>query len=87
MNDFLSGILVMLSLAIGAFQLRFWMKTKDRLFLAFMVAFVALGLTRGGLFVLDDESESRTYFYLIRFVAFVIIIIGIIDKNRRARRV
>lgn len=85
MNDFLSGVVVTLSIAIGLFQLRFWRKTKDRLFVWFFVSFVFFAFTRCGLFVLDDDSETRTYFYLLRLVAFLLIIVAVVDKNRRAR--
>lgn len=86
MNDFLSGMLVVLSLAIAAFQWRFWRSTKDRLFLFFMVAFILFAATRCGLFLISDDSETRSYFYLLRFVAFSAIVAAVIDKNRRARR-
>lgn len=86
MNDFLSGTLVALSLAIAAFQWRFWRTTKDRLFLFFSAAFLLFAATRCGLFMMSDDSETRTYFYLVRFVAFSAIIAAVIDKNRRARR-
>lgn len=86
MNEFLSGVLVVLSLAIAAFQVRFWRTTRDRLFLFFALAFVLLSVTRGGLFIVGDESETRSYFYLVRFVAFMAIIAAVIDKNRRTRR-
>jgi two-component system response regulator HydG len=33
---------------------------------------------------LKHLSETRTYFYVVRLVAFVLIIVGIWDKNRRA---
>lgn len=86
MNDFLSGMLVVLSLAISAFQWRFWRTTKDRLFLFFGAAFLLFAATRCGLFIISDDSETRTYFYLVRFVAFSAIVAAVIDKNARARR-
>ncbi len=86
MNDFLSGALVTLSLAVALFQLRYWRRSKDRLFAFFAAAFALMALNRVALFVLDDTSEGRTYFYLLRLLAFVLIIVAIVDKNRRARR-
>lgn len=86
MSDFLSGALVTLSIAVAAFQLRFWRRSNDRLFAFFGAAFLLMALNRAALFALDDASETRTYFYLLRFVAFVLIIVAIVDKNRRARR-
>lgn len=86
MNDFLSGTLVVMSVAIGLYQLRFWRKSQDRLFLYFAVAFFLMAINRFALFVVDEESESRTYFYVVRLIAFLLIIWAIVEKNRAARR-
>ena len=36
-----------------------------------------------GLSIVDPALESQHYVYLFRLLAFVLIIIGIFDKNRR----
>lgn len=84
-NDFLSGLIVTLCLGIAAFQLRYWSRSKDRLFLFFAVAFALMAVNRTALSIVADESETRTYFYIARLFAFILIIIGIVDKNRRAK--
>lgn len=85
-HDFVSGCLVTLSLVVTLFQLRFWTKTRDRLFLFFAVAFLLMALNRLALTIVAAESESTTYLYVVRLLAFVLIIVGIVDKNRRAGR-
>lgn len=84
-NDFVSGVIVTLSFGVAAFQWRFWSRTKDRIFLFFAVAFALMAANRTALSFVADESESRTYLYVIRLIAFVLILIGIFDKNRRGR--
>lgn len=82
-HDFISGCIFTMSLAIALFQLRAWTKTRERLFLFFSVAFFLMAANRLALSIVADESESRTYLYVIRLIAFVLIIIAIWDKNRR----
>lgn len=86
MNDFLSGILVMEALAIGLYQVRFWRRSQDRLFLCFAIGFGLMAANRLALFFVEDEDETRTYLFIVRLLAFVIILWGIWDKNRASRR-
>ncbi len=81
----MSGAMVALSLTITVFQLRNAKKTGDRLFLFFAVAFALMAINRLSLSLIDDESESRTMLYVVRLLAFALIIFGIWDKNRRAK--
>lgn len=85
MDNFVAGAIVTMSLAIAVFQTRFWLKTKDRLFVFFAIAFVLFAINRTALSIVADESETRTYLYVVRLIAFVLILIGIWDKNRRGR--
>jgi peptidoglycan/LPS O-acetylase OafA/YrhL len=68
--------------------LRFWKVSRERLFLFFSLAFAVLGLNWFCLALFTPGEETRYYFYLLRLCAFVLIIAGIVDKNRRvvARR-
>jgi hypothetical protein len=40
-------------------------------------------LNRLTLVLLDEGSESTTYVYLVRLAAFVLILLAIVDRNRR----
>ena len=82
-NDFLWGALAATSAVAGLFFLRFWRLTKDRFFLLFACAFWVLALQWTGLSVLDVADESRHYFFIIRLLAFVLILFAIVDKNRK----
>lgn len=78
----LLGMLAMASLVAGAFFLRFWRRTRDRLFLLFAIAFLLMGINWLLMPVVGrDEIQSPTL-YLLRLIAFIIILIGIADKNR-----
>lgn len=81
-NPFILGMMTMAYAVIGLFFLRFWRRTRDRLFLIFALAFWLLGLNRVALATFGETSESATYVYWVRFVAFLFILFAIIDKNR-----
>jgi hypothetical protein len=82
-TDLLSGILISQYAAIALFFLRFWSKSRDRLFLMFSVAFAVLAIQRLAIALTQEILEQQAALYLLRLAAFVIIIIAIIDKNRR----
>lgn len=84
MRQFLWGMLTMASLVAGLFFLRYWWATRDRLFAFFASAFAVMSISWGALAAVSPSFEARHDIYLIRLLAFVIIIIGIVDKNRRA---
>jgi hypothetical protein len=82
---FLSGALVMGFAVAGLFFLRFWKRTRDSLFLTFAIAFWLLGLVQALLALTDFPVEEKSFFYLIRLAAFVLILVAIWRKNKEAR--
>jgi hypothetical protein len=80
---FLSGGIMVGFLAIGFFFFRFWQKTHDTLFATFAVSFWILALERLVLLATSPTHELRPYVYLIRFTAFMLLIVAIWNKNRR----
>jgi hypothetical protein len=78
----LYGMALVCCFFAGLFFLRFWVKTRDRFFLLFMTAFWVLGLNWLGLLLTNARDEVRTYFYIARLVAFVMILSAIWEKNR-----
>jgi hypothetical protein len=81
--DFMSGMIAMGFFASGLFFLRFWKRTHDGLFIAFACAFWLLGLTQALLSLTEFPIEERSFIYLLRLAAFLIIIIAVGLKNRR----
>lgn len=83
---FLLGVIATASLACGVFFLKFWRDTRDSLFLVFAVAFLIEGANRTVFLTLPHPNEGRPAIYLVRCFAFLLIIAGIINKNRQASR-
>jgi hypothetical protein len=83
---FLSGAVSAGFLIAGLFFLRFWRKSRDGLFAAFAVAFWLLGLNQALLTFSSVPAEERTWLFLLRLAAFVVILAAIWRKNARAPR-
>lgn len=83
MVDFLSGAVMMASALCGLHFFKFWRRSEDRLFLCFALAFWALALERWVLVFVHPSHEFRPYVYGFRLLAFLIIIVAIVNKNRR----
>jgi uncharacterized membrane protein HdeD (DUF308 family) len=77
----LLGAIAMASLIAGLFFLRFWRDTGDRLFLFFAISFLVEGVNRAALGLSDDPNEGRPFFYFVRFLSFLLILIAIVQKN------
>lgn len=83
MNQFLSGAMAMGYMLAGLFFLRFFRETRDRLFAMFAASFAILGINRIAIAAANPADEaSPILFYLIRLLAFLLILAAIIDKNR-----
>lgn len=86
LNYFLQGAAAMGCVVAGLFFARYWRQTHDRFFLFFVAAFWSFALNWVGLAVVQPSVESTHWFYLLRLVAFVLIIAAIVDKNRRGSK-
>jgi hypothetical protein len=80
---FSSGGIALGSFAIALFFLRFWRQTDDRFFALFATAFVLFGVNRIVLVVERSHGSEGAGAYGIRLAAFVVILLAIVDKNRR----
>ncbi len=83
--DFLSGAVAFGYFVCGLFFLRFWRRTRDGLFMPFAIAFVLLGLGQSVLALGNIPTEDRGSIYLLRLLAFALIIFAIVRKNRTHR--
>ncbi len=84
MIDFITGLVTMGYMASSLFFLRFWTRTRDRLFLAFFVAFALFATEQAFLAWARAMREEETWFYLLRLIGFGLIIAGVVDKNKRS---
>lgn len=70
------------SLTAGLFFLRFWRDRRERLFLIFALAFFAFTFNWALLALDPRAAETQHYSYTIRLAGIVLLLFGIIDKNR-----
>jgi peptidoglycan/LPS O-acetylase OafA/YrhL len=78
---FMSGALALGFVVAALFFLRFWRRTRDRLFLAFAIAFALLALNQALAQWLGAADERVGYTYLLRVIGFVLILAAVVDKN------
>jgi hypothetical protein len=81
----LVGGLVVGCAAVALFFFRFARDTRDRLFSCFGGAFAVLSVHWILLGIIGPTSEVRPFLYLIRLAAFLLILLGIVAKNRSTR--
>ena len=88
MKLFAWGVLAMASLVVALFFLRYWRSTRERLFAYFSLAFLGMAVNWTVLAMVNHpvDEAGQAHAYVIRLIAFVILIVGIIDKNRRSGR-
>lgn len=80
---FIHGAVSMGCAIVAVFFLRFWRQSGDRLFLFFAVAFTTLAVDYLLLGQLASATEWRVPVFALRLCAFLVILVGIFDKNRR----
>jgi hypothetical protein len=83
MNLMLLGAIAMACFVVTLFFLRFWRQTGDRFFLIFALAFLVEAFDRISLGVLNFSAEYEPLIYGGRLVTYALIIIAIIDYNRK----
>ncbi|MDY0964756.1 MULTISPECIES: DUF5985 family protein [Massilia] len=88
MTHMLAGAIAMASLIIALFFLRFWRASGDRFFLYFALSFAIEGLHRVYAVMRDSGGEDSPLHYLIRLLAYGLILWAILEKNlpRKKRR-
>lgn len=80
---FFHGATAMGFLALTLCFVRFYRRSRDRLFLWFAVAFVTLCINRIAMVALASRDETEVVIFAVRALAFAIILAAIVDKNRR----
>jgi hypothetical protein len=80
-NMFLAGMVSAGFLAGGLFFARFWVRSRDSLFLAFTAAFWLMALNQALVALVPEPEDKQTWFYLLRVAAFLLIAVAIVRKN------
>lgn len=66
----------------GALLLLQWSRSRARLLVYFAAAFAALAASYVVLLATSGGDESRPYAYVVRLLAFLLIVVAIVDENR-----
>lgn len=85
-DQFLSGAIVMGFAVAALLFLSYWRRTRQVLFLTFAASFSLLAVNYAWLALTNIPTEERSPLFLLRLVAFSLIIIGIIQSNTRRGR-
>ena len=85
-TSFVSGLVTMGFIVVGVWFWRFWRRTGDSLFAAFAGAFVLLALNQGLAQLFELGREETGWVWLLRLLAFLLIIAAIVRKNFGAKR-
>ena len=82
MDQFLSGAVVMGFGVAGLLFLSYWRRTGQKLFLTFAASFFLLVINYTWLAVTQIPEEERSPLFLVRLLAFGLIIVAIYQSNR-----
>lgn len=82
LRPIMDGALAMGFGVAGLFFLRFWRKTHDRLFALFSLAMFLMAGTRIAMALLRIHGDRLQQLYWVRLIAFLVILVAILDKNR-----
>lgn len=78
-HPFMMGATFALSLVAGLLFFSFYRRSRDRLFLLFLGAFALMAVNRVAIQASEDSTPAL---YLVRLLAFCLILYAIVDKNR-----
>ena len=85
MENFLSGAIVMGFAVAGLLFLSYWRRTRQKLFRTFAFSFFLLAINYLWLAVTKIPIEERSPLFLVRLLAFALIIYAIFQSNRERR--
>lgn len=81
-EGFLLGIIVTCSLIAAGFFAKFWLATRDLLFLGFAAAFLLEGINRMAFLFLEQPKAGDEVIYSVRLLSYLLILAAIAYKNR-----
>lgn len=83
---FMGGAAAAAWLVVALFFLRFWARTHDRLFLAFALASGLMAANQTVSVTLRVRHGEESSAYLLRLLAFLLILLAVLGKNLGGRR-
>jgi hypothetical protein len=85
-DTLLLGAIAVANFAVGLVFLRYWLSTRDRLFVFLMLSFWIEAANRVVMGVTSSWQEDSPVHYVVRLAAYLLIVVAIWDKNRTPRR-
>ena len=84
---FIAGMVTMGFVISGLFFFRFWIRTRDRLFAIFGIAFCLMAVNE--IFTPPSVTAQNGFYYayLLRIAAYLLLIAGIVAKNLEQRTI
>jgi uncharacterized membrane protein len=79
---FLQAVSATLAWVSGLLLYRFWRESRDVLFVFFSAGFTVMAFAWVLLALISPTGEARPYIYAVRLLAFLLLIAGMIQKNR-----
>lgn len=85
MIQFLYGAVVTGFAVACLLFLSYWRRTRQSLFLTFAASFLLLAINYTWLAITQIPVEERSPLYLVRLLAFALIIVAVFQSNREKR--
>jgi len=83
--QFIGGALTVGYVVLGLFFLKFWKRTRDMLFMMFAWAFWLMAANQLAVSASSSYDLDVGWTYVLRLLAFVLIILAIVRKNMEAK--
>ena len=80
----LTGMIAAGLLVAGLFFFRFWRTSRDKFFLYFALSFLIEAVNRIAIGLTANSNELAPVFYGVRVIAYGLIVLAILQKNRRS---
>ena len=86
MKYYMWGVLATSCLVVAMFFLHYWRDSRERLFMFFSAAFALMAVQWTASALSGTDEKHHAYLLILRILAFLCIIAGIMDRNRKDRR-
>ncbi len=86
MDSFMLGAISMGCAVAAALFFRFWLGTRDRLFLWFGLSFAIEAANRAWYGISGAETDATVWYSLIRLVSYGLFLWAIVEKNLLTKR-
>lgn len=85
-EQFISGAIVMGFAVASLLFVKSYRRTRQKIFLIFATSFCLLAANYAWLAVTQIPAEERSPLFLVRLLAFALILVAILQSNRQRRR-